>query len=120
MLQNITVEVPNGTTAFYNPPEICIPTQWLDIVVFLLTNYGAHIGTIRIDAGSRGSYKLGKYVLCFFFPLVGLQLALACIFDTAMFARSSIEKAARSGALLRIVPKDKYSKEQLIVALVEH
>jgi hypothetical protein len=114
MIQNITIAVPNGTTVYQNPPEICTPTQWLDIIVFLITNYGAHVGTVRIAPGLRGSRSLLTYVVCFFFPLVGLQLALACIFNAAIFAETPLLKAARSGALLMIIPKDKNSPESPI------
>jgi hypothetical protein len=102
-LKNLTIPVPNGTTFYQNPTEICTPAGWMDIVLFFLANYVAHLATIRIEPGSTWGTSFITFLSCFFFPLYGLQNALNSILHGSMIAPEQIQKAVRVGALCMVV-----------------
>lgn len=101
-LRNITIAVPSGTTVYQNPPEICTPASWMDILLFYLANYVAHLGTIRVVPGLTWLRAGAVYISCFFFPLVGLQSALDCILHCVIFSPDDLQRAARAGALCMV------------------
>lgn len=103
LLTNITISAPVGSRFEPNPPGVCTPASWSDILLFFAANYLAHLATVRVDAGSTFLRSFKTYISCFFFPLNGLQNALNCILHCSMAAPDEVQKAVRAGALCIVV-----------------
>jgi hypothetical protein len=100
-LHNITIAVPDGTRVYQNPSEICTPASWMDILLFYIVNYVAHVGTVRLPPGHKLPTP-ALYALSFFFPLTFFTTAVDCILDCVIFATSPLQKAARAGSLCMV------------------
>ena len=75
------------------------PPAIFPVLRFIATNYIAHAFTIRLNPGFGIAYTLLFCVITLLFPYFGLLQAARSIEHLAVFAESSLEAAARSGAL---------------------
>ena len=104
--QNITLQVPYGTTNHGDPDSLCIPPTWVDIASFLLFNYVAHGATVVSYPGERWSFTFRVVVTAILFPTTGVKRALNLIFRhprLTLTSKSDLDVAARSGALCMLV-----------------
>ena len=82
---------------------LCRPAAWTDIVVFYLGNYAAHAATIITTPGESPAHTLTTFLIALLWPGGGVRKGLEAIFSGAIFARTHLERAARSGALCAVV-----------------
>ena len=102
--QNITIEVPKGTTNHGETNSYCTPTTWIDIASFLLFNYIAHGATVVSYPGELASEKLLSVVFAISSPAFGVIRAFNFIIRHPLLtAENDLEVAARSGALCMLV-----------------
>ena len=100
--QNITIEVPKGTTTHGN--SFCIPLTRVDIAIFLLFNYIAHGATVVSYPGDPPYLKVFIGLGAILSPTIGVKRALNLIFRRPRrTAKNNLELAARSGALCMLV-----------------
>ncbi|KAI0277194.1 hypothetical protein BGY98DRAFT_649894, partial [Russula aff. rugulosa BPL654] len=74
--QNITIEVPNGTTSHGEPNTFCTPATWSDIARYLLLNYVAHGATVVSYPGEPAFDVFVCVVTAILFPTFGVIRAL--------------------------------------------
>jgi hypothetical protein len=82
---------------------LCRPTKWYDILTFFLGNYLAHVATVTSPPGAsvaRQAYNLLSALFC---PISGFSLGIEAVASKAVFAPTSLQTAARAGALLMVV-----------------
>lgn len=102
--QNITIEVPYGTTNHGELNSLCIPPTWIDIATYLLLNYIAHGATVVSYPGESTLDTLLCVVTAILFPTFGVIRALNFIVRHPLLTtRNDLEVAARSGALCMLV-----------------
>jgi len=102
--QNITIEVPYGTTNHGEPNLLCPPATWSDIASYLLFNYVAHGATVVSYPGEPAFDTLLCVVAAILFPTFGVIRALNFIIrHPVLTAKNDLEMAARSGALCMLV-----------------
>jgi hypothetical protein len=101
--ENVTITLPTGARIYTNPGEICAPASWSNIIVFYLTNYLAHIATVRMAPDQSPWQKNEFGISCLFFPAIGLEKAIYYILGCSSLAREPLQKAARAGALFHVV-----------------
>ena len=105
---NITLQVPVNTTVFDENHELCLPTQWYDVVLFLLGNYVAHAFTVVSKPGEPyQDYWLRTFV-ALLFPHTGLEDGLKAIYRHACFVGDPLQTAGRAGALVMVVRSPKW------------
>jgi hypothetical protein len=102
-LQNITIPLPPGSSDHGAPGLICVPTKWTDIVVFFLANYAAHAATTRSVPGERTGKFIVAVVGALLFPASGTFRGILAVLTFAKSGKSSLEIAARAGALCMVV-----------------
>jgi hypothetical protein len=109
--KNITITVPNGTTYYQDPSQLCLPPSWTTIVTFFVANYVAHAATVRSTPAEGQLASFEKVFFCLFFPAFGLTVAMSMIMSCATFAapickkptpESRLAKATRAGALIMV------------------
>jgi hypothetical protein len=110
-MQNITVEVPDGTTNHGNPHLLCTPTQWTDVAMFFLLNYFAHAFTVISFPGESVREKIKICLTALLFPIAGVVRGMNSIVRLAFLGRNELEKAARSGALCMVVRSDDWEPD---------
>ena len=76
--QNVTLQVPYGTTDHGDPDSLCIPPTWIDIASFFLFNYIAHGATVVSDPGYSSTFI--NVVTAILLPITGVEQALNSIF----------------------------------------
>jgi len=83
----------------------CGPAKWTDIVLFFLGNYAAHAATTRLPPGQDMLSLSGASAIigALLFPASGVAKGLAAITSRAIFAKTDLQMAARSVALLMVV-----------------
>ncbi|OCL14532.1 hypothetical protein AOQ84DRAFT_26150 [Glonium stellatum] len=102
-LQNITLPLPKGTSNHGDPNLLCTPTRWTDLISFYLLNYVAHAATVIAKPG-EGPFQFAVTVVgCLLFPTIGAFRGIEAILGGAIFAKSQLQKAARTGALCMLV-----------------
>ena len=102
--QNITIEVPNGTTSHGKPDLLCPPPTWSDIASYLLLNYVAHGATVVSYPGEPAFDTFLCVVSAILFPTFGVVRAFNFIVrHPVLTAKNDLEMAARSGALCMLV-----------------
>ena len=102
--QNITLQVPYGTTNHGDPDSLCIPPTWIDIASFLLFNYIAHGATVVSYPGELWYFTASIVLGAIFFPTTGVKRAFNLIIRCPrLTAKNDLELAARSGALCMLV-----------------
>lgn len=84
---------------------LCRPAAWTDIVVFYLGNYVAHAATIVTTPGESPAHTLTTFLIALLWPGGGVRKGLEAILSGAIFARTELERAARSGALCAVVKR---------------
>ncbi|KAF2494436.1 hypothetical protein BU16DRAFT_487543, partial [Lophium mytilinum] len=102
-LQNFTVLLPPGTTNHGNPELLCTPPGWTDIATFYVGNYLTHALTVVHMPGEETPSWIINALASLLFPPFGLYRGLRAIWTKAAFAKSDLQKAARSGALCMVV-----------------
>jgi hypothetical protein len=107
--KNVTITVPNGTTYYQDPGQLCLP-PWTTVLT-LVANYVAHAASVRSTPADSQPTSLIKGFFCLFFPAYGWTLAMPMIMSCATFAasickkstpRSRLAKATRAGALIMV------------------
>jgi len=98
--ENITITVPDGTTNHGDPHVLCTPTAWTDIASFFLANFVAHAATVKSKPGEPILPTIIALLAALLFPTSGVLRRFAAIWQSAIFGRNSLEKAARSGGAL--------------------
>ena len=102
--QNVTLQVPYGTTDHGDPDSLCIPPTWIDIASFFLFNYIAHGATVVSYPGERAYSSFIDVVIAILFPTTGVKKALDLIFrHPRLTSKNDLELAARSGALCMLI-----------------
>ncbi|KAF4626091.1 hypothetical protein G7Y89_g12070 [Cudoniella acicularis] len=102
-LQNITIQLPEGSSNHDTPGLVCVPTHWTDIAVFFAANYVAHAATTHSLPGER-PHKVALVVLAaLFFPASGAFRGVLAIMSSAKRAESELGTAARAQALCMVV-----------------
>ena len=102
--QNITIEVPNGTTT--HGDSFCIPPTAVDIASFLLFNYIAHGATVVSYPGELWYFTASIILAAILFPTTGVKRAFNLIIRHPLLskkAKNDLEVAARAGALCMLV-----------------
>ena len=121
--QNITIEVPNGTTNHGEPNTFCTPATWSDITRYLLLNYVAHGATVVSYPGEPAFDVFVCVVTAILFPTFGVIRALNFIIrHPVLTAKSNLEMAARSGALCMLVRSSSWkprSGDNIMNALIK-
>lgn len=85
---------------------ICKPTEWKDIILFFLGNYGAHAATVIGKPGQSTLSWALSILLAICFPGAGVLTGVQAISSRACFAPTELTKAARAGALCMIFRAD--------------
>ena len=102
--QNITIEVPNGTTNHGEPYSFCTPATWSDIASYLLLNYVAHGATVVSYPGETAVDMLLCMMAAIAFPTFGVIRALNFIVRHPVLSTgNNLKVAARSGALCMLI-----------------
>ena len=110
-MQNITIEVPEGTSDHGNPHLLCTPTKWTDIATFFVGNYFAHVLTIKVYPGEGLNELAVVFIVALLFPTSGVVRGIVSILRHSAFMRSELEKAAHSGALCMVVRSQDWEPE---------
>ena len=103
VLQNITIEVPNGTTDHSDKHLLCLPSQWVDIFAFFLTNYVSHAMTVKSEPGKPLLTGIHAFLTALLLPTSGLIRGLSAVAQCAVSSNSDLETASKAGALCVIV-----------------
>ena len=102
--QNITIEVPNGTTNHGDPNSFCTPATSWNIGSYMLLNYVAHGATVVSYPGEPPFDMLLCIMTAIVFPTFGVIRALNFIVRHPVLSTgSNLKVAARSGALCMLV-----------------
>ena len=111
--QNITIEVPSGTTNHGDPSSFCTPTTWIDIASYLLLNYVAHGATVVSYPGEPAFDTLLCVGAAILFPSFGVIRAFNFIVrHPVLSAKTDLEVACRSGALCMLVRSSSWKPQQ--------
>lgn len=110
-LNNITISVPPGTTDHGDPQVLCLPAQWIDVLIFFLANYVAHAATLKSIPGEPSNDVIRNTLLALVLPGLGMARAMRAIFRRARFrdgckgkgAAVQLQRAAQAGALLMLI-----------------
>ncbi|KAA6412614.1 MAG: hypothetical protein FRX48_03606 [Lasallia pustulata] len=109
--QNITIEVPAGTTNHGNLHLLCLPTKPQDILVFFAANYCAHAATVKVYPGEAAVEVAITVINAILFPTSGIVRGLHSMMRHAVFVRDSLQRAARAGALCMVVRAEDWEPE---------
>ena len=102
--QNITIEVPNGTTNHGEPYSFCTPATWSNIASYLLLNYVAHGATVVSYPGEPSFDMLLCMMAAILFPTFGVIRALNFIVRHPVLpSNNNLKVATRSGALCMLI-----------------
>jgi len=71
--QNITIEVPPGTSNHGDPHLLCTPTRTVDVASFFLLNYVAHAVTVRPSPGEHLIPSVKLILFALVFPTSGIS-----------------------------------------------
>ncbi|KAH7176197.1 hypothetical protein EDB81DRAFT_897304 [Dactylonectria macrodidyma] len=99
---NTTVILPPDTSNHGNPDLLCRPPKWVDITIFFLGNYVAHVGTIVTNPGESTTSVIFASIFALLFPVTGVVRGVNAIKSMAIFGKNDLERAARSGALYMV------------------
>lgn len=111
--ENITIEVPYGTSNHGKPNLLCTPATWSDLAGYLLFNYVAHGATVVSYPGEPALDVLLCVVTAILFPTFGVIRALNFIVrHPVLTAKNNLEMAARSGALCMLVRSSSWKPQQ--------
>ncbi|ERF74268.1 hypothetical protein EPUS_01955 [Endocarpon pusillum Z07020] len=103
VLQNITIEVPTGTTNHSDKHLLCLPSQWVDVFAFFLTNYVSHAMTVKSEPGQALLTQIHASLTALFLPTFGLVRGLSAVVQCAVSSHSELESASKAGALCVVV-----------------
>lgn len=101
--QLLTLTVPNGTETYNHDGLICTPALWNDILMFFFVNYVSHLATMRTSPSETWSWVVGWYLWALFTPFMGITLNTEVLFRFPVFAKTNLQKAALSDALVVVV-----------------
>lgn len=102
-MKNITIEVPIGTSDHGDPHIICTPTHASDVLLFFVTNYFAHAGTIQASPGQPTMSLVLEMAVALLFPVSGCLKAMRAINRRAIFCKTPLATAVRAGAVCEVV-----------------
>jgi hypothetical protein len=108
---NYTFNVPEGTLNHNDPHLLCTPTGWQDIITFYLGIYLAHVATIISLPGESTKATIRVSLASLLFPISGLMRGSSTILTFASFAKTDLQKAARSRALCVVVRTQDWKPE---------
>jgi len=112
---NNTASIPLTTCPNHGNPNLCCgPAKWSDIVVFYLGNYAAHAATTRLIPGQDMLSLSGATAIlgALLFPTSGVGRGFDAIISKAICAKTALQMAARSGALLMVIHDPDYFKSE--------
>lgn len=99
--QNITIEVPDGTTNYDDPSLLCTPTKWSDIVAFFY--FFTHAATVVIYPGEP-IFDVIINIAAVFLPASGAMQGLNSIMRHSILGtKDPLQQAAQSGAFCMVV-----------------
>ncbi|KAI5841719.1 hypothetical protein BZA05DRAFT_412832 [Tricharina praecox] len=107
-LMNLTVTVPSGSTTYGRPGLICVPTDWKDIVQFLLLNYVSHVASLRFGPWQSFTSSLFSCLVSLCSPFYGIIMNLDVLFRCAISSKDPLERAALAEALCVVCRNDKW------------
>jgi hypothetical protein len=111
MTSNITnVLLPPGTSNHGDPRLVCFPAKWSDIATFFVGNYVAHAATIVSRPGQPVYHTFLTIITALLFPVTGVRVGFQAIFSRANLQSTDLRKAARAGALCRVVALNRYAR----------
>jgi hypothetical protein len=105
------IELPPGATNHGDPRLLCTPTTWKDVALFFASNYLAHVATVRVAPGAPPLSILTGGLFALFFPMASLLNGIEIITACGIFAKSDLQRAARAGALCRVVRREEEGYE---------
>jgi hypothetical protein len=107
-LKNITITVPQGFTNHGDPRLLCTPASWMDIIIFYLGNYVAHVATVRTPFPPNRGRDIITYFLVLFSPAWALEQSARMFMTMAVFAKTHLQSAARADALCMVVRSSRW------------
>ena len=110
MSSSSNVTLPAGVSDHGSPDLLCLPTKWTDIVIFFLGNYVAHAATVRTAPGISIIENIRRVIGALLFPVSGIIRGFDGIISLANFAPTDLQKAARAGALCKVVRTDFHAR----------
>lgn len=105
---NCTINIP-GLWHNGDCDLLCRETQWYDILIFFLGNYVAHVATVPSRPYYGVFHRTMLTISALLFPVAGVSLGFEAIVRRAILAPTSLQTAARAGALLMVVSQDQDS-----------
>lgn len=102
-IKNITITVPDGSSNHGDPNLLCTPSSWTDIITFYVGNYAAHAATVISLPGESTISTTRVGLSALLFPTSGLMRGFLTIATFATFAKTDLQKAARSRALCMVI-----------------
>jgi hypothetical protein len=105
-LKNITITVPQGSTTHGAPGYLCTPASWMDIIIFYLGNYIAHVATVRTSFPPDHFQDAVDLLFVLFYPALALERSAGMFMTMAVFGKTRLQTAARAGALCMVVRSD--------------
>jgi len=107
---NSTNTLPPGAFTHGNPNLICVQAKWSDVFIFLLGNYVAHAATVVSSPGQSTATTVVSIIFALLSPARGFHLGIRTLFRLAFLGRTDLTKAARAGALVKVVRKADYAR----------
>jgi len=95
----------------------CRPAGWLDVVKFILLNYGLHALTVISEPGSGLLETTFNICLALLRPYAGMSMALLIVFRGARFQKTPLKQAHRARALCMAIRKEAVDKRYVRVPL---
>ncbi|ORX94724.1 hypothetical protein BCR34DRAFT_499061 [Clohesyomyces aquaticus] len=108
VLQNITIEVPLGTSNHNDRHLLCRPTLASDLAAFFLGNYVAHAATLKGLPGQPPLQSFLDLLFALLFPVSGIVRGMNAIYGVAAFQKTPLTRALKAGALCELVRTEKW------------
>ncbi|KAF2994280.1 hypothetical protein E8E13_003099 [Curvularia kusanoi] len=102
--------LPPGITNHGDSKLICFPAKWTDVATFFLGNYVAHAITIVPQPGQSACEALKNMIFAALYPVNGIRTGFQAIFSKANLESTDLRKAAKAGALCRVVALKHYAR----------
>lgn len=99
-----------NTTLAQSCEVLCKPAKWIDLAVFYIGNYIAHVATLRTAPGQGAFEGLAMMIYTLLFPSIGLGEGIRAIISLASLERTPLRAAAKAGALYMVVKDYNHNK----------
>ncbi|OJJ42170.1 hypothetical protein ASPZODRAFT_137444 [Penicilliopsis zonata CBS 506.65] len=102
--RDTTITVPDEVVYHAESEEICIPTKWIDVVIFFFGNYFAHAATVVKFPGEPHHIIALNMLLVVLFPCLGAGRGLFVLSRrAALFSKDPLQQALQAQALCMVV-----------------